>query len=534
MTAMIETGTGDNPLALSDARRRTPQIGAALILSAALLGLGGCASLAPDDIMQRRLALPAGSVERECLTFFSQVDEVVANRGVTDNDAARIAGFPYLRVDRLQASYAEERLSDIAFDAWVDSLRALDESGRNVEIANLPAADRESLRASLPSIHAGLRQPADALHACAEVLRANDLASTAGRSALQAAVQLPDDYRFWQRAVGLYPLTSIAFSFGARRLQQATLATFDRDLATLPIHGRLIRYAPPATDGFALSEIVEQFKLEQLADDPQALSAPPKAAALETLFAQFAPILEIDAAGNEDRIGALGWQKAERLEVDTEAPTVYHYLSYARFGGHLLPQLNYTIWFAAREREGAFDLLGGHLDGITWRVTLDLDGKALIADAVHNCGCYHLFFPSPQIALKRRPATLEETAYTPQTLPETAAGEHLTIRIAHHTHFIERVLASPLNNDDAGALRYVQLDYDVLRSLPLPDGGSRSAFGADGIVPGTERNERYLYWPMGVPNTGAMRQRGHHATAFVGRRYFDDPLLFEKSFATLR
>jgi len=27
-----------------------------------------------------------------------------------------------------------------------------------------------------------------------------------------------------------------------------------------------------------------------------------------------------------------------------------------------------------------------------------------------------------------------------------------------------------------------------------------------------------------------MRQWGHHATAFVGRRHFDDPHLFEKTF----
>jgi hypothetical protein len=35
---------------------------------------------------------------------------------------------------------------------------------------------------------------------------------------------------------------------------------------------------------------------------------------------------------------------------------------------------------------------------------------------------------------------------------------------------------------------------------------------------------------MGIPSPGAMRQWGHHATAFVGRRYFDDPHLFEKTF----
>ncbi|MNC92616.1 hypothetical protein D3C83_90760 [compost metagenome] len=49
-------------------------------------------------------------------------------------------------------------------------------------------------------------------------------------------------------------------------------------------------------------------------------------------------------------------------------------------------------------------------------------------------------------------------------------------------------------------------------------------------MPGTERGERWLFWPMGVPEPGAMRQWGRHATAFVGRRHFDDPGLLERYF----
>jgi hypothetical protein len=32
---------------------------------------------------------------------------------------------------------------------------------------------------------------------------------------------------------------------------------------------------------------------------------------------------------------------------------------------------------------------------------------------------------------------------------------------------------------------------------------------------------------MGIPSPGAMRQRGLHATAFAGRRHFDDPDLLD-------
>jgi len=55
-------------------------------------------------------------------------------------------------------------------------------------------------------------------------------------------------------------------------------------------------------------------------------------------------------------------------------------------------------------------------------------------------------------------------------------------------------------------------------------------FGPDGLVAGTERMERWFFWPMGVPSAGAMRQWGRHATAFVGRRHFDDADLLERRF----
>ena len=64
----------------------------------------------------------------------------------------------------------------------------------------------------------------------------------------------------------------------------------------------------------------------------------------------------------------------------------------------------------------------------------------------------------------------------------------------------------------------------------MADDGRRSLFGSDGLVAGSERAERWLLWPMGVPSPGAMRERGHHAIAFVGRRHFDDADLLDRLF----
>ncbi len=72
-------------------------------------------------------------------------------------------------------------------------------------------------------------------------------------------------------------------------------------------------------------------------------------------------------------------------------------------------------------------------------------------------------------------------------------------------------------------------EYDILRSLPTAD-GYHSLFGRYGLIAGTERPERFLLWPMGIRSPGAMRQWGRHATAFVGRRHFDDAFLIESLF----
>ena len=246
---------------------------------------------------------------------------------------------------------------------------------------------------------------------------------------------------------------------------------------------------------------------------------------LERLFDTFAPAIAIEPISDDDRIGAPAWSRGgDAPDVDTALPTVYRHHSWTRNRGEILLQLNYVFWFPARPATGSFDYLAGAVDGITWRVTLAPDGAPLAYDAIHNCGCYHLFFPTARSCVIEDQGALQEPAFSFQRIEE---GGRQLLLLSPVEHFIERVL--PVPGELAGA-NYRFEDYDALRALPAP-GGRRSLFGADGIVPGTERGERFLLWPMGVPAPGAMRQFGHHATAFIGRRHFDDPALIEQSFA---
>ena len=181
-------------------------------------------------------------------------------------------------------------------------------------------------------------------------------------------------------------------------------------------------------------------------------------------------------------------------------------------------QLNYLIWFAARPRTGAFDLLGGPLDGVLWRVTLDRSGQVLLYDSIHACGCYHLLFPGPVLRLRAETADWAEPPLVPQPAPAVGKGERIVIRLASGSHYLQRVYADRLGVATALDVR----EYAALYAVPVENGSPRGLFGPDGLVAGSERAERWLLWPTGVPSPGAMRERGRHAIAFVGRRHFDD------------
>jgi hypothetical protein len=224
-------------------------------------------------------------------------------------------------------------------------------------------------------------------------------------------------------------------------------------------------------------------------------------------------------------MGRLRWGAAAAPEVDIESPVVYHRIAFTRYGDVTLTQIVYTVWFSQRPHDHALDILAGRLDGVVIRVTLGPQGDPLIYDSIHPCGCYHMFFPAARVQALPAPAGAGEWAFVPATLPAHSAGTRIAVRIATRTHYVTGVAL-----DAVGAAHsYALLPEDDLRRLPVA-GGSRSAYAPDGLVPGTQRSERFIFWPMGIPSAGAMRQWGRHATAFVGRRHFDDADLLEKRF----
>jgi len=475
---------------------------------------------------------PATSQETalvSCRDFFIRFDGLIRQAGVADAQAATVEGYPYLRTTRFLSSYRETLLNDKEFRFWLHRMEMLAREGRAIEWANLSSEQRKSARSLLPA--GGDRKIDTKIDQCAKLMQIQDLKTPADRLSLQQQVQSSDDYRTAQRAIGLYPLTLLPVAYGINRWHQRTLRTFETETSLLPVRGELIRYAPASGIGFEQDLQIEAL-LKASSGNPFQMPLP-DADQLARLFATFAPIWEIDTVSGSDLIGAPVWTpQKDSAMVDSEQPTLYRHASYTRFEGRPMLQLNYIIWFPSRPCSSEWDILCGELDGITWRVTLSSEGKPLLYDSMHNCGCYHQFFPTSGVRPKTRVQTLDEQAFIPSSAPGLQAGQRLVLRIAPTSHHIESIYA---DSRDQGLRQLEWRNYSELRSLPWPEGGRRSLFRPDtGLVSGTERGERWILWPMGVPSAGAMRQWGHHATAFVGRRHFDDPYLMQEAFASVR
>jgi len=501
---------------------RTRQFFIAVLLAWVLTGC------APSGHAPVRQQTDSERQQSACRDAFSAAELAVREAGDMDTEAGRIPGYPHLRVNRFLSSFRDEVHGE-GYAFWLKQLQDLASKGWRLEIKNLPEPSGEELQRTVQGVLASQATTIDALQSCSDKLLHSQLEDNGSQDDLKQRATVADNYETWERVVGLYPLTAWIFKLGIAQWHEKTLATYNLPLNQLPLSGQLIRYEPSPAKELAESTEVSAI-LANASKNPLKIPLP-TAEDRQQLFNTFAPRFEIDVATNDDRIGSPELPADAAPRINTSAPALFQHLSHTRLGDTILLQLNYTIWFPARPKTSAFDLLGGQLDGITWRVTLLPNGKPWMFDTIHNCGCYHLFFPTQYAGTILQKAGFAESYFQPQ--PALAIDREMkpVLRLAATTHYVERVYFGPGQSDRV--IQYQLNEADTLRSLGLQDGSSRSLFGQDGIVASTERSERYLFWPMGIPTPGAMRQWGHHATAFVGRRHFDDARLFENNYVIL-
>ena len=489
-----------------------------------------------------------------CADWFHKLDAVTRQAGVSDGGAHRLPGYPFLRSDRFLASFGDEVADNTAaFRDWVGRLAELDREARDAELSNLPLQFLPLLMTDDAASKQRKQRIQATTRACASqsllaLLQSAPIATAPGRRLLAAQAQVADDYSAGKRALGLYPLTRVPFFAGVQRWQQTTTEKFAAKALPDPAHVK--RYTP-AGEAVTAAQIAEAYARR----NPDALGVPrlsPPDAAL--LLRAYAPDIHIETRGHYDRFGALQWGadsmfpdafeasrpgSAQAPSVLVEQPATYQRLAYTRYQGQTLLQLVYSVWFPERPRVSGIDLLSGQLDSVVLRLTLAPDGTPWLYDSIHSCGCYHLFFPTPSAKALAPPsagaASVNEPiewAFVPTMLPSLKAGQRMTLHLESRTHYVKglRLVVEPA---DGSPTAYALLDDAALRTLPASgtlSGVTRSAFWTSGIVPGTERGERLLFWPMGIASPGAMRQWGRQPTAFVGRRHFDDARLMELRF----
>ena len=464
------------------------------------------------------------SLERpkECQALLTALNQEVEKAGVKDAASYPVPGFPYLRTNRFLSRLKENIHSDERREQWSRRMRMLDLKARRREISNLPDAALSSFSSKWrkPSSRSEFYEQAES---CSETLFQHDTTRLDFYETLMPLVDVPDEYSLAMRIFGLYPLVAIPVAVATDISRKKVRSWYDTSLENLPVDGQLRAFIPAESSSLADNEL--QAVMEALRENSQDLPLPDRDLA-KKLIRHFAPVFIQDVAASYDRIGRIVW-RGECPDVDQTRPTVYYYFSNAFLKDKPILQINYVIWYSERAGKRAPSIEHGHLDGLTLRVSLDDRGKPFMVDIVNDCGCYHLFVPEKERVAQIVSKLLKFDPFVPQWLPDVSPDQRLGIRLNSGWHQVQRLIAA---KDFPDPIPYELVPYDILEALPREEGQTESIFNPKGIAKCSNRIERFIFFSMGIPKIGSMRQRGHHAIELIGESRFDDPYLFDESF----
>ena len=449
----------------------------ALLIFLALLVVG-CAS---------RSYVPESPQLNSCLQQYKQANAEIQQRKIPEVGAPLVDGFPFLRTSRFLASFADQAVEDDArYMAWLQMLNA---QAVSVVTQWLSETDEQELQR------------------CGQQLVENLARNELMRSILQIRSQVPPSYNLWQRVLGLYPLATIPFRQGVVREQRAHQQKSARYISQLP-EGVYSYFGQEA----GASGGLEVFPLLQ-----NMLGVPQISQAQEdSLLSRFSPVFALP----ESRYGLAEYDKPgvpSNSGFNSSRPVIYAWLDFGRFRGGVTIRLNYSVWFSERPKERTFDLLGGELDGLIWRVHLSSSGQVLAWDSIHNCGCWYKIFPAKDRTVHQADRFFREPVYIGQKLTDQQVRKVLYLQSG--THHIEAIREQ--TEELEVKLAAMTSLHELIKEQP-------PLFNRQGLIDRSRRLERWFFWPMGIPSAGAMRAPGTHAIAFVGRRYFDEPLLLEE------
>jgi hypothetical protein len=401
-------------------------------------------------------------------------------------------------------------------------MQLLDLAARKAEVQNLPEAHVQQLINEF-GLGPGRKNLMAKVMADSNKLLAHDGRQANFYDVLDVAVQDTSEYSTLMRVFGLYPLAAIPVAIVTLRVNDEIAEWHRLPEDERPALGVLTAYGP--ADGIEFSDSEVRQIIERSRQNPLGIPLP-SADDQNKLLAMFAPLIFQEEVADYDKLGAVVWDD-QKVSVDIQRPLMYVYFSHAYLSKVPILQINYVIWYSERSGANSPRIERGNLDGLAMRVSLDEQGRPFMVDVMNNCGCYHFYAPRKQKVERILPSPMAIDAFVPTWLPDEYPRQRLAIRVMSGWHQVVHLGSSRIPSDYRP---YQFIRYDHLEKLPTADARSESIFNSSGIAKNTERVESDIFIPMGVPQVGRMRQRGHHAVKFVGRAHFDDPHLFDKHF----
>ena len=487
-----------------------------IILVSLSFMLQGCATLKSHSFLVKTKR------PLEISQFFKELDKEVEITKTRNSANFPVKGFPYLRTNRFIVALKESLESEEQKVNWIEKMRQLDLKERGKEIRNLPKSSLKKL-----GIYTNGDDDPSSLIAImnhySQTLLEHDRDQFKFFETLQQVVSNRSEYSCLMRAAGLYPLYKIPVAIGTKVVYDEFRHWHKSPLEELEVFGEIKNFIPNKKVSFSsiksssifIPEKRDKLDTLKLTEDE-----------IMSLVSALAPHFTQDIADDYDRFGEVTW-KNNQVTINTDKPTVYYYVTHSFIKNRPAIQINYAIWYLAREGPNAPWIEHGLLDGLTYRVTLDHDGQPVMADVMNSCGCYHLYFPSKDKLKKIVSFPFAFDPLVPAMLPKEFPKEKLSLRINSGWHQVQKIYT---NGDDIDAGTYQLLPYDILESLPKSKSVTESVFNEIGIMKNSTRIEPLIFFPMGIYDIGYMRQRGHHAVKMIGNAHFTDHDFFDSNF----
>jgi hypothetical protein len=452
-----------------------------------------------------RSTINYSATQQSCVNELIQFKQTVKTQGVQDAQLFWTPEYPSLAFDRFTVALIPQLTSDLSKTQWLNRVSRQAEIQREIEYKNL--LNKQAINFERQEI-------------CAKQLTVSLTTNDQFWSQLQQNPPIiASNYQNWQRIVGLYPASKLFATPSINKEKKRILSGFIE-----PVDNDTIAYAMPDKPRLTQQEIQSWFAQTTARADlhwPLLTDAQ-----LTQLLAFYTPEFIVESVSLDDKPGLVTYVSDDQAAVNTNEPIVYLGHSFTQFHGRILLQLNYSLWFANRTATSSFDPYAGKFDGVLFRLTLDEQGKPYILDSIHHCGCYHMVFALNE-ELKFAPTSAKIESPTSLHIYRQQSANTLKIRLSSGEHMINDVHWGESN---ASARHLTARNYQHLRSLPIPNGQNKSLFDQSGMLPSSQRLERFYLWPFGVASPGTTRQIGKHAIAFIGERHFDDVNIFDTLF----